>query len=544
MKSRLILSALAALAFAPSATAQTGPVVNAPAGPVRGIAADGLQIFRGIPYAQPPVGWLRWKPPLAIKPWKTPRDATAFGPVCVQPKSRPGSIYAEDYPAMSEDCLSLNVWSSAKAARAPVILWIHGGSLTSGASSETMYDGAAMARKGVVVVSINYRLGVLGYLAHPELSRESSSGVSGNYGLLDQIAALQWAKANIAAFGGDPANVTIMGESAGALSVMYLMAAPSARGLFAKAIAESAYMISTPELRSSNFGDIPAEAVGTYLTTKLGANDLRGLRAMDATAITLAAAKAGFLPFGTIDGHVLPQQLAVTFDLGKQAHVPILAGFNNGEIRSLRFLAPPVPASGGTYTSEIRAHYGDLADAFLKLYPASNLPESVLMTPRDALYGWTAERLAIKQAAVGVPSFFYYFNHGYPAAEAADLHAFHASELPYVFGNLDRTPAFWPKIPATPIEQKLSDAMLDYWTSFARNGVPSSPGQAQWPTYGPNRSYMEFDTVPRAGTHLLPGMYELNEAVVCRRRAKGGVPWNWNVGIVSPPLPPRDARCT
>lgn len=534
----------AALGLASPAAAQTAPVVAAPAGSVRGAEVAGVRSFKGLPYAAAPTGWRRWKPPVALKPWKGVRDAAAFGPVCVQPASRPGSIYAETYPAMSEDCLSLNIWAPAKASKAPVVVWIHGGSLTGGASSETMYDGAAMAAQGVVVVSINYRLGVLGYLAHPELSRESSQGVSGNYGLLDQIAALRWIKANIAAFGGDAGNVTIAGESAGALSMMYLMAAPPARGLFAKAIAESAYMISTPELRSGNFGDIPAETVGAYLTTKLGAADLRGLRAMDPIALTAAAAKAGYVPFGTIDGAILPQQLAVTFDLGRQAPVPILAGFNSGEIRSLRFLAPPPPADAAGYTAAIRARYGDLADAYLALYPASNVPESVLMAPRDALYGWTAERLAVKQAAIGAPSFLYYFDHGYPAADAADLHAFHASEIPYVFGNLTKTPQFWPKIPATPQEQALSAAMLGYWTSFARDGVPAVPGQPRWPAYAAGRGYMAFDRVPRAGTHLLPGMYELNEAVVCRRRAKGGVPWNWNVGVIAPPLPPKDSRCT
>ncbi|MEG3088334.1 carboxylesterase/lipase family protein [Sphingomonas sp. PB4P5] len=535
--------AAATLLLAVPAMAQTGPIVDAPAGRVRGLEQAGLRIFKGLPYAAAPIGWRRWKPPVVLKPWQGVRDATAFGPVCVQPKSRPGSIYAETYPAMSEDCLSLNIWAPAKAGKAPVMVWIHGGSLTGGASSETMYDGAALARQGVILVSINYRLGVLGYLAHPELSREGQ-GVSGNYGLLDQVAALHWVKANIAAFGGDPANVTIAGESAGALSVMYLMAAPSARGLFAKAIAQSAYMISTPELRSASFGDTPAELIGTYLTGKLGATDLRGLRAMDAVAITDAAAKAGYIPFGTVDGKVLPQQLAVTFDLGEQAPVPILAGFNSGEIRSLRFLAPPVPVDAAIYTAEIRVRYGDLADAYLDHYPASDLTGSVLRAPRDALYGWTSERLVAKQAAIGAPSFLYYFDHSYPAADAADLHGFHASEIPYMFGTADKTPEFWPKIPATPTEQALSDAMLGYWASFARDGVPTATGAPRWPAYADKRGYMTFADAPKTGKHLLPGMYELNEAVVCRRRAKGRVPWNWNVGVIAPPLPPKDPRCT
>ena len=243
--------------------------------------------------------------------------------------ARAESIYAWDLPAISEDCLSLNIWAPAKARHAPVFVWIHGGALTAGAGSEPMYDGTRLAEHGVVVVTINYRLGVLGYLAHPALSAESPLNISGNYGLLDEIEALRWVKRNIASFGGDARNVTIAGESAGGLSVMYLMAAPEARGLFARAIAQSAYMISTPELRSSSFGDVASETSGVSLAGKLGAADLAGLRAMDAVAITNAAVSSGWLPFGTIDGRILPRQLVEVFDRGEQAKVPVLSGFNS-----------------------------------------------------------------------------------------------------------------------------------------------------------------------------------------------------------------------
>ncbi|MEI9994400.1 MAG: carboxylesterase family protein [Rhizomicrobium sp.] len=542
---RLILSvaAVASLAIASPSRADETPVLDAPAGPLKGQIEGALHVFKGIPYTLPPVGALRWKPPAPMPRWTGVRAATAYGPECVQPKGALSTIYSEDPVPMSEDCLTLNVWAPADAHNAPVFVWIHGGAFWGGSSRETLYDGARLAAHGVIVVTINYRLGVLGWLAHPALSAESPLGVSGNYGLLDQIAALRWIKDNIGAFGGDPANVTIAGESAGGLSVVYLLASPEARGLFSKAIAESAYTISTPELRDSRFGDPPAEAVGVWLTKKAGAADLAGLRAMDAVALTDAAAQAGYGPFGTVDGKILPRQLVETFDRGEQARVPILAGFNSGEIRSLRILAPPPPPDPASYTAMIRARYGDLAHDFLQQYPAATLNESILRTTRDALYGWTAERLVAKQAALGAPAFLYYFDHGYPAADDAGLHAFHASELPFVFGNTDRTAPLWPKIPATAAETNLTDAILGYWTAFARDGAPRAAGQPQWAAYGSDRAYMAFEDAPRPGTHLLPGMYELNEQVVCRRRVQGGIAWNWNIGLVSPPLPAASPEC-
>jgi para-nitrobenzyl esterase len=537
------LAATAACLLSPRLAAETPPVVDAPAGAVRGEAAGTVHVFKGIPFALPPTGARRWTPPQPVPRWPSTRDATRFGPACVQPPSRAESIYAWDLPAVSEDCLTLNIWAPARARQAPVFVWIHGGALSSGAGSQPMYEGTRLAEQGVIVVTINYRLGVLGYLAHPALSAESPLNVSGNYGLLDQIEALRWVKRNIASFGGDPSRVTVAGESAGGLSVMYLMAAPDARGLFARAIAQSAYMISTPELRSSPFGDVAGEAAGVWLAGKLGAADLNGLRAMDAAAITTGAASSGWLPFGTIDGRVLPRQLVEVFDRGEQARVPILAGFNAGEIRSLRALLPPAPADAATYERQIRERYGNLADTFLARYPSSRIDDSMLATTRDALYGWTAERLVSKQTALGSPSFLYYFDHGYPPAEGMGLHAFHASELPFVFGTARDTPSRWPAIPSTPVENRLSEAMVSYWATFARDGAPSAPGQPPWKPYGTERAYMAFEDGPRPGVHLLAGMHELVEQVVCRRRASGKVPWHWNVGLASPPLPPEAAQC-
>lgn len=523
--------------------AEATHVVKAPAGEISGQVEGGLNVFRGIPYALPPVGTRRWAPPSPMPKWAGIRKADEFGPACYQPKPQLSAIYSLNPMPMSEDCLTLNIWSPANATNAPVFFWMHGGALTGGSSRDKLYDGARLASRGLVVVSVNFRLGVLGWLAHPELSKESALGISGNYGMLDQIEALRWVQSNIRAFGGNPANVTIAGESSGALNVMYLMASPAARGLFAKAIAESAYMISTPELKQAKYGAPSAEESGTKLEAALHASGIAGLRAMDAAALAEGAPAAGYAPWGTIDGHFLPRQIVDVFDRGEQAPVPILAGFDSGEIRSLRVLAPKPAASADEYEAIIRDRYVELADAFLKLYPSANMQESILATTRDGLYGWTAERLVRKQAAIGQPSFLYLWDHGYPAADNAGLHGFHASELPYVFGTLDGTGPKWPKIQDDPEEKRVSDAMIGYWSSFASDGKPQAANESKWPPFGTGGAYMEIKDVPRSSDQLMPGMYELNEEVVCRRRASGDTGWNWNVGLASPKLPPQTAQC-
>ena len=515
--------------------AQDRPTVTAPAGEVRGRLEGDIRVFRGLPYAAPPTGPYRWRPPMPAPVWSGVKDAADFGPACIQPTPGAPHIYSNSLGATSEDCLSLNIWSPQAAREAPVIVWIHGGSLVAGSSKEVYYDGAAWAQEGAVVVTINYRLGVLGYLAHPDLSAESPVGISGNYGLMDQIQALRWVQQNIAAFGGDPSNVTVAGESAGGLSVLYLMASPLTKGLFHKAIAQSAYMISAPELKTAAHGMPAAETAGATLARNLQAPSLRVLRGMNAQTLTDSSVVAGFAPFGVVDGVVLPRQLVDTFDRGEQAPVPVLAGFNSGEIRSLRMLAPPVPASAAEYERIIREKYGDLADDFLALYPSSDMGESILATTRDALYGWTSERLVRSQTALGHPSFLYLFDHGYPAMDQAGLHAFHASELPYVFGTLNNTPPLWPKVPDEQGERQLSSTMIDLWTRFARSGVPTS-GPEDWPAYGAQQSYVVFRNGVMPGSDLLPGMFELHEEAMCRRRAAGDVAWNWNTGLLSPSL--------
>ena len=538
--SRLAVVA-AAVCAAPAMAA--GPVIDAPAGKVEGSETKDIRAFKGIPYAAPPVGKLRWAPPQPAEGWDGVRDATRFGAACMQPGPRGPSIYAWDLPAMSEDCLSLNIWAPKDAKDAPVFVWIHGGALTGGSGGDPIYDGSALAERGIVVVSINYRLGALGWLAHPQLSAESVEGVSGNYGLLDQVAALEWVKRNIGAFGGSAGNVTIAGESAGALSVMYLMTAPAARGLFHKAVAQSAYMVSAPGLRDKLNGMVPAEAQGADLAAKLGAADLAALRAMPAKEIAEKAPATGYFPFPAVDGKIVPRQLVDSFDRNEQAPVPILAGFNAGEIRSLRFLLPKPPADAAAYEAAIRANYGELADAFLARYPAKTIEESMLAATRDAMYGWTSERLVSNQAALGQGAYLYYFDHGYPATAQWNLHAFHAAELPYIFGTAGKTPPLWPKIPDDLTERKLAGAMGDYWASFARSGRPQAKGQSDWPDYSDDAGFLHIAEAPKAGHRLFPGTAALHEAVMCRRRAAGDIPWNWNVGVISPPLPPTAAGC-
>ncbi|WP_447761244.1 carboxylesterase/lipase family protein [Sphingopyxis panaciterrae] len=523
---RLLHAALLWLAcLPPPVAAQEGAIVKTSHGALAGqVLDDGSRVFRGVPYAAPPVGAARWRPPAPAADWAGARDATHFGPACVQPKSSATSIYASDLPAMSEDCLTLNIWAPKAVRKAAVMVWLHGGSLVSGHGGSPFFDGARLAREGVIAVTINYRLGIFGFLAHPELSAESPHHASGNYGLLDQVAALEWVRDNIAAFGGDPDNVTVFGESAGALSVAYLLASPLADGLFHKAIAQSPYLVPTPELKSRAYGMLSGEEIGLQVAEKLGAANLEALRAIDAAMLNALPPQGGPVPQATVDGWFLHKQLLDVFDAGDQAQVPLIAGFNSGEIRSLRGLAPPVPASVSAYEAAIRAQYGDLAARYLDLYPATDLADTILAATRDAIYGWSAERLVAKQVNRGVPSYLYYFDHSYPASEALNLGAFHAAEVPYVFGAAGTDaplPPNWPRPPVDAGERKLSQAMLSYWTTFAKYGSPSAPGEPIWRPYADGRAYMGFRGHAEASVNLLPGHYALAEEVKCRRRAAG-----------------------
>lgn len=526
----LLLAGVLALSL-PVAAVASDPVVTTDKGAVRGGVEDGLHVFKGIPFAKPPVGELRWRAPQSLEAWEGMRDATRFGAACMQARKAVAA-----YEAISEDCLFLNVWAPEEARDLPVMVWIHGGSLSMGTGHEPFYDGVALAREEMVVVTINYRLGLFGWMAHPALSAETPENISGNYGLLDQVAALEWVRDNITAFGGDPGRVTIAGESAGALSVMYLMTTPKADGLFQGAIAQSPYMITSPTLRNTPYQGWPdSELAGTTVAAALGAQTAEGLRALSAEDILTRSAHTGYFPMGTVDGHVLPRQVIDAIDAGEQAKVPVLAGFNEGEIRSLRVLLPPKPESRAAWVEEIRSRYGDLAEHFLALYPGDDLDASMLAATRDGLYGWSAERLVEGQQQAGLDSFLYYWDHGYPAQEAHGLRAFHASEIPYIFGTVDSLPAYWPRPPATAEEERLSRAMTQYWASFVKTGRPVAHSQSDWPAYGETRAYLALEDRPVARAQTQNG-YDLHEEIVCRLRAQGDQAWFWNIGVIAPYL--------
>lgn len=532
--SKLAASLIAGLIIA-ACTEPAPPRVETTAGWVEGALQDGIVSFKGIGYAQPPVGALRWRAPRPVQPWQGVFHATDFGPSCVQQAIPASSIYHDPPEAMSEDCLSLNIWAPQDAAGAPVMVWIHGGSLRIGGAAQPMYDGRIFAERGIVFVSINYRLGALGWMAHPDLSAESPQGVSGNYGLLDQIAALHWVQENIGAFGGDAGNVTLMGESAGALSVTYLLTSPLAEGLFHRAIAQSTNLRAFPELDQPAFGLPSAEAIGVSTAHALGRESLAELRTMEAQALTDATARLGFGSQGTIDGWVLPGQIIDVLGRNGQSRTPLLVGFNSGELRTQQGLVPPIPASPSEYERLIRCGYGEHADAFLDVYPASDPAGSTFNAFRDTVYGWAGERLARAQADMGVPSYLYIFDHCYAAARERGICAFHASELAFVFGQTSEDASLtanWPA-PDGAEDAALSSAMIDYWASFAATGQPTSPAGPDWLPYARNQSFMRFSGVPRLEQDPVPGMYELHTDWVTRQRERGEQ-WFLDIGVNAP----------
>jgi len=478
--------AILTIAHVASATDQSIPprdVAQISDGPVRGVG-DEVMAFKGIPYAAPPVGALRWRPPSPPARWTTVRDATRFGAQCTQPAGfgpRARTAEAEAAPPISEDCLTLNVWTPARSAaeRLPVMVWLHGGAFTIGGSGPRG-DGTMLARRGVVVVTVNYRLGALGFLAHPALSRESPQGVSGNYGLLDQLAALRWVHANIAAFGGDPGNVTLIGQSAGSTSIGMMLVSPLARKLFHRAIIESiggSFFGPKQRLREPFYGMKSAEADGAAHV-----QDIAAFRALPADEVLRRLPSAptivrGIHYYPVIDGYVLPDEPDGLLSEQRVARVPVLIGHNSDEGL---FWAGDAPKTLAEYHDYVRAWLpADRFDDALTRYPASTDD-----TARVAALKLTSDYRIVAPTIITarklsplMPVYMYRFSRVSPRSRATWGGAAHGAEVPYVFGNVGDTASF------EAVDRELSDAMGNAWVRFAKTGNPNGPGLPQWPAY-------------------------------------------------------------
>ena len=471
------------------AAAQSAETLRLEQGLIAGVpgADDAVRVYKGVPFAAPPVGDLRWRAPRPPASWQGTHVADAFAPGCVQHVAGSRPPWTEAFMhqgSTSEDCLYLNVWTAAATDRGeqrPVLVYIYGGGFSEGSGSVSLYDGEALARKGLVVVTINYRVGVFGFLAHPDLSAESTRGASGNYGLLDQVAALHWVRQNIAAFGGDPGNVTLAGQSAGAISVYLLTASPLAEGLFHRAIVQSGpgglASFGLTSTRSLARPLSEAEAAGTEFAEALGGYSIQALRAMSAEDLTATGSPP--MRFGpVIDGYFLPDDVSTIYAGGVQHDVPMLTGFNADE-------ASAFPGYGKTtaeaFRKTARARYGTSAEAFLALYGASTDEEAgraQKASQRD-LAAVALRRIARERARTAkTDAYLYYFARGIPWPERPEFGAFHTAEVPYFFNNLKHLSRPWEAL-----DRQLADVMSSYWANFAATGNPNGEGLPTWPAY-------------------------------------------------------------
>lgn len=446
---------------------------------LEGRVEAGVRSFKGIPFAAAPVGALRWQPPAPGAPWKGVRDAGAFRARCMQLPLFSDMVFRS--PGVSEDCLYLNVWTppARPGAKLPVLVYFHGGGLLAGDGAEPRYDGASMARRGIVALTVNYRLGAFGFMAHPELTAGSPHKASGNYGLMDQAAALRWVRQNIAAFGGDPQRVTIAGESAGSFSVSAQMASPLGRHLFAGAIGESGSVLGLQRLPVL----AEAEADGERLGQQLGAPSLAQLRALPAAALLAASAGPDAPRFGLIvDGHVLPQAPAAIYARGQQAQVPLLAGWNaaEGSAHDLLGGAPPLEEH---FQAALERLYGDRAGAARQAY-AGEVERAARELASDRFIGFGTWRwIDLHARHGGQPVYRYYYTHPRPAGRAgpaaipAASGAGHSVEIEYVMGNLDGNRVYaW-----TPEDRAVSRLAQDYFANFIKTGNPNGAGLPRWP---------------------------------------------------------------
>ena len=486
---------------------KVGNVVQVEGGSVSGVRNEETAIlsFKGIPFAAPPVGELRWKSPQPVVPWEGVKKCEAFGPSPMQSSPAPFMFWSSEFlipkEPISEDCLYLNVWTKAQKVneKLPVLVYIYGGGFRSGGAGCPIYDGENIAKKGVVFVSINYRVGVFGFFAHPELTAESGHNASGNYAIMDMIAALQWVKNNIAAFGGDPGNVTIAGQSAGSFGVNFLTISPLAKGLFHKAIAQSGAGFLSSPLRS-NMDLKVAENNGVEFATKLGASSIMDLRAKSSEEIQKTEGGMSG-PFN--DGYVILESVMDAYLNGRQNDVPVIVGWNRDD--KVMFRAAPAEE----FREQIESRFGDLSDEFFAAYPASTEEEaaqSQFDLGRDEVFGTQMYTWAKVQTKVSKsPVYIYNFNRAVPASTPeTQFGAFHSGEIVYAYNNLHTLNRPWEAV-----DQKIADAMSDYWVNFARNGNPNGTGLPEWNAYDPtNENVMILDT--EIGQKTLPDKAKLS----------------------------------
>ncbi len=518
-----VVATLAAVSLTVAAPTTPAPV-HIKSGWVQGVVQDGLTVYRGIPFAAPPVGRLRWSPPQPAASWSGILRADHFASSCMQTlQSWMGPLH------VSEDCLYLNVWTPAKSAHTelPVMVWIYGGGFSTGSTAIPLYSGEQLAKHGVVVVSIAYRVGPMGFLALPALSAESSHRVSGNYGLLDQIAGLRWVKQNIAAFGGDPRRVTIFGESAGAISVSILAASPLARGLFEGAISESGGSFGptrTPPAPGENIQTLAnAEQAGVAFEKRLGVSSLAQMRRLPASSIQHAVrGPVGFWP--VLDGWVIVGDQYTLYKEGRYNDTPILIGTNSDE--GALFGTPP---NRNAYVLGVHKRFGPFAGRILKLYPATpaGWRQSSMDLMRDAAFAWHTWAWARLQAQTGKSKVYvYYFNHVPPRPPDSPwknaIGAVHSEEMAYVFQHLNQSPSLsW-----TSDDRKLSDDMAMYWTNFAKRGGPNGSGLPYWPPFADAKAaVMHFTDTPHAGGVANLEDIEGLDAYFAWRRTPQGKAW-------------------
>jgi para-nitrobenzyl esterase len=518
MKKVSVFVLISLLIAACTGVGQQPGIVKVEGGRIQGTVENGLYVYKGIPFAAPPVGDLRWR---------APQPAAGWDGVLVADKFAPGPIQGQDLAfGKSEDCLYLNIWSPAKSTkeRIPVLVWIHGGGFAAGAASEQLFYGDKLAKKGVILVCIAYRVGQLGFLAHPELSAESPDHVSGNYGILDIIASLQWIKDNIAAFGGDPEKVTIFGESAGGIAVSMLCASPLAKGLFSGAISESGG--SFGPLRSKTYpGENmkslrDAELAGVEFLKMAGVNSIAELRKIDAEK--LPGGRGLGMAWPNVDGYVIPDDQYKLYAAGEYNDVPVLIGYNSDEGAS--FMPPRTPAD---YINSVKARYGKFADDLLMAYPAgtTTVPKTARDLARDAAFGWQTWIWARLQSQTGRSKVFYYYFDQHPDYPEDSPMAGHGSphgmEIQYVFQHLDpANPHF------TESDQVISEAMSTYWTNFAKYGDPNGEGVPTWPAFSDaDPQVMYFNRIPYPGPVPSAESLEVLDTYFAWRRTPEGEEW-------------------